>query len=147
MNLEIKDKNHSIATDKIIELIFKHDVISQMAISSFNHLYFNEIKNRKELEKVEFGFLYDTTEDKKVDFKLDINNHTINVWYKEVTPEFVHNAHSKNMGVHVWFCMNDEESDEIINHLLKCEVDIICSNHPSNVFKLREEFENVNVAN
>jgi glycerophosphoryl diester phosphodiesterase len=140
INLEIKDTNHSLAVEKIIQLLDKYNMKKETCISSFHHEYYNQIKNRFEVEDIEFGFLYDTSEGEKVSFEFE-NRHknTINVWYKEITKEFVDHAHSKGMGVQVWFCLKDEETDEVIRHMFECGVDVYCTNNPKRVIEIRNE--------
>ena len=141
LNIEIKDFRYTLAFQKCLELIEKYDMKSQIAMSSFKHQYYEEISKKNECDKIEFGFLYDTTENKKLEFKLDHPNSTINVYFKEITPEFVQKFHDKGIGVHAWFCMNDVESEEIIKYLINCDVDVICSNKPKEALSHREASE------
>jgi len=141
INIEIKDANYSECFSKVLEMINSHDMKNQIAIASFKHQYWNEIKNKNEIEQIEFGFLYDTTEDQKCDIVLDSErkNSSINVWYKEVTEEFVSKAHEKNIAVHTWFKMDDPETDDDFKHLMNCGVDIICTNSPTRALLMRSE--------
>ena len=43
MNLEIKDWRVDLVFPKVIELIEKYDYFDQIAISSFNHQYYQKI--------------------------------------------------------------------------------------------------------
>ena len=54
-----------------MELVKKYDMISQIAISSFKHQYWEEIKKMDEIGNIEFGFLYDTTLGQQVDIILN----------------------------------------------------------------------------
>lgn len=141
LNIEIKDFNYSLTFQKIHELISKYDMKQQIAISSFKHEYWEEIKKLDEIDNIEFGFLYDTTDNKKINFDLDKPNSTINVWYKEINPDFVRQFHEKSIGVHVWFCMNDIESDDVLHYLINCGVDVICSNTPDKALMMREAIQ------
>ena len=113
---------------------------NQIAISSFKHQYWEELKKTEETEKIEFGFLYDTTHDQVAEFVFNSErkNSTINVWYKEITPEFVQKAHSYDIAVHCWFCMSDVETDELMKYLMECGVDVICCNHPEQAMEIRD---------
>lgn len=143
LNIEIKDPNYSLALEKILELIVKYEMKEQIAISSFKHQYWQEIKKFEHVSDIEFGFLYDTTEGKNEEIKFECPNSTMNLWYKEIRPELVKKAHEMGIGVHVWFCMDDEETDELINYLIECEVDVICSNAPKKVINVRESLMGV----
>jgi len=101
-----------------------------------------KLKKVNEVEQIEFGFLYDTTEDQKCEFVLDSErkkNSTINVWYREITQEFVQKAHENFIAVHCWFCMDDNETDDVFRHLMSCGVDVICTNSPFRAMELRNE--------
>jgi glycerophosphoryl diester phosphodiesterase len=139
VNIEIKDPQIVIATEKVIELITKLGCMNQIAISSFKLEYFNQIQRIQDAKEIEFGFLYDTTEGQKVEFGLHFPNNTINVHYKEVNIELVEAAHKKGMGIQCWFCMNDVEDYETISYLIRCNVDVICCNDPINSLKIRDQ--------
>jgi len=100
-----------------------------------------KLKKNNEIEQIEFGFLYDTTDDQKCEFVLDSErkNSTINVWYKEITPEFVQKAHENSIAVQCWFRMDDNETDDVFRHIMTCGVDVICTNSPSRAIELRNE--------
>jgi glycerophosphoryl diester phosphodiesterase len=143
INIEIKDKNYELCIHKVIALVNEHEMDRQIAISSFKHEYWEEINKLNQVSmkmynspRVEFGFLYDVDQ---FDYIFDRPNSTINLWYKNVNSELVKKAHESNMGVHVWFMMNDVETDEIYEYLFVCGVDIICSNHPNRVLEIRDK--------
>lgn len=137
MNIEIKDFQISLCAKIVIDLVLKTEMHNQVALSSFKLNYYDEIL--KHPTSIEFGFIYDTTENKKCNFIFDnIIGHTINVWHKEITPEFVNKAHESGLGVHVWFCMGDEEDEEVYKYLFDCGVDIICCNLPHRAIAYRD---------
>jgi glycerophosphoryl diester phosphodiesterase len=141
MNIEIKDTQHVKCMKKILELLDIHNLKNQACISSFQHEYFSEIRSNEQLENIEFGFLYDTTEGQKMEIEYEGRPKcTLNVWYKEINPEFVNLAHSKGFGVHVWFCLDDIETDDVIRYMFQCGVDIYCTNNPKRVLEIRNDF-------
>ena len=120
-------------------------MFEQIQISSFHHEYYNIIKNYNEKQKInkkiEFGFLYDeqsNNNNKKIEFNHKFN--TINIYYKDISKNIVENAHKNNMGVMVWFGMNDEENEKIWENLINLDVDSICSNFPNKAKIFRDEY-------
>jgi glycerophosphoryl diester phosphodiesterase len=140
VNIEIKDKDTIQCMIKIVELVHKFDIRDQIAISTFENNHWEEMKKISDNYCIELGYLYDNTENKTVVYEYDENkrNSTINIWYQGVTQEFVHNAHSNNIAVHCWFCMNDDENEEVISYLIQCGVDVICSNSPREAIEIRD---------
>lgn len=143
LNLEIKDPNPKEAFHEVYKLIVENNMFGEISISSFNHKYFDEIKLKELDGSLEFGFLFDTTENQK--FEINYNNprSTVNMWYKEITPEFVQKAHDNNIGVLAWFMFSDNETDDLIKYLIDCKVDVICSNDPKSVMRIRENVLNI----
>ena len=141
INIEIKDPNHSECLHQILNIVRFHNMTKQVAFSSYKHEYWHEIKKIDETESFEFGFLYDTTEGQVCEFVLNQERQksTLNVWYKEVTPELVEKAHQNNIAVHCWFCMADPETEDIFRFLMNSGVDVICTNSPSLALRIREE--------
>lgn len=139
INIEIKDKSHKKCLDQVLSIVRELNMDDQIAISSFQHEYWHEL--RKMNEFIEFGFLYDTTEGQTCEFCFDQDrkNNTLNVWYKEVTPELVEKAHKNELAVHCWFCMADVETEDIFRYLFNCGVDVVCTNSPSLAMKIRDE--------
>jgi glycerophosphoryl diester phosphodiesterase len=141
INIEIKDYQYSLCFKRIYELILKYEMIDSVAISSFKHQYWNEIQNIKGINQIEFGFLYDTTENQKVEFIYENRSgSTINVWYKQITKEFVQRAHDNGIGVLAWFCLDDKEDEHIYRFMFECGVDVLCCNKPNNALVHRELF-------
>jgi glycerophosphoryl diester phosphodiesterase len=141
INIEIKDKNYEQCLGKVLNLISEFEMRNQIAISSFKHEYWEEVSKLK--AEVEFGFLYETDQ---CDYLFDKPFSTLNIWYQNVKPELVRRAHESNMGVHVWFKMDDIETEEIYEFLFVCEVDVICSNFPKKVLEIRDKkfsFDNI----
>ncbi len=141
VNIEIKDTNLSECFTVILNLINQHEMNRQVAISSFQHDYWEEIKKKEKHTQIEFGFLYDTAEGQICEFILteERRNSTINLWYKEVNPDIVQKAHEKNIAVHCWFGMADPETEEIFKYLMECGTDIICTNTPQLAMKVRDD--------
>jgi glycerophosphoryl diester phosphodiesterase len=139
LNIEIKDFNISECLQKVLDLIHKYEMKNQIAISSFKHQYWEEIK-KLNLE-IEFGFLYDTSDEQEVQFVFDEarRNTTLNVWYKDVNPELVNKAHEFQMAVLCWFRKKDNESEEELRYVMGCGVDIVCTNVPDVAIKVRQE--------
>jgi glycerophosphoryl diester phosphodiesterase len=140
VNIEIKDTNFSECLQLVLNTVNQYEMNNQIAISSFLHSYWEELKNINRFD-VEFGFLYDTSEGQSVEFVLEKErqNSTINVWYKEINPEFVKNAHDCNIAVQCWFSRHDDETEDILKYIIDCDVDVICTNHPTKVLKIRDE--------
>jgi glycerophosphoryl diester phosphodiesterase len=140
INVEIKDTNYSECFEKILEIINEQEMKNQLAISSFKHQYWEEIKKCN--ENIEFGFLYEPEDQEDLNsliFDSEKRNSTINIYYKEVSQELVKKAHDSNIAVHCWFKMNDEETEEIFRNLFSCGVDVVCTNSPDIALKIREE--------
>jgi glycerophosphoryl diester phosphodiesterase len=136
INIEIKDdKNYQLCLHKVLELVQRLEMDKQIAISSFKHEYWEEVNKIK--AEVEFGFLYEVDQ---IDYVFDRPRSTLNIWYKNITVELVKRAHSCGMGVHVWFKMDDIETEDIYQYLFSCGVDVICSNMPNLVLKIRDKF-------
>jgi glycerophosphoryl diester phosphodiesterase len=143
MNIEIKDKNFTLeCLEKVIELINCHGIKEQVALSTFEQHSWEHLKKICDCHSIESGYLYDNHDNRTIEIQYDITkqNATMNVWYGDITAEFVDKAHQNNIAVHCWFCLNDKEDEDTIMHLIKCEVDVICCNNPRNVIELRDKF-------
>ena len=64
----------------------------------------------------------------------------MNIIQKDINKEIVEKAHSKGYAVHCWFCMKNDESDEIYERLIKCGVDVICCNQPDKAKMFRDKY-------
>jgi glycerophosphoryl diester phosphodiesterase len=142
MNIEIKDKKVIETFNKIVELLDNYEMHSQIAISSFHHLYYDEIKKYNNARKIEFGFLWEDDCCLQSILNDPSNNCTLNIWQGLVTHDFVKCAHERGMGVLVWFKMLDDENDDIYENLFKYGVDVICSNYPHKVISARQRYYN-----
>jgi len=147
LNIEIKDENYTECFEVILNEIHRHQFKSQCAISSFNHKYWEEIKKSNEVDKIEFGFLFYSNEHIDISFDPEKRNSTLNLYYKDITEEFVKKAHQNNFGVHVWFENEDQESEEIFEILFNCGVDVVCTNSPMMAMKIRDKLYEVKVSN
>jgi len=141
LNLEIKDINFKLSFQKVYKLILDFNMQNQVAISSFHHDYYQEIKVNNLDSKIEFGFLYDNAEYRKKEIELSSKNSTINLYFKDINEEIFRKAHDSNIGVLAWFKMTDDETEEIIRNLIKCEIDVICTNDPRNLLRILKSLE------
>lgn len=139
INIEIKDPDPN-SIYPILELINKHDMSTQIAISSFFHFFWEELRKKQSETTIEFGFLFDSDEKEyEVNHHIERENHTLNVWYKDINQDLVKKAHDYKLAVQCWFCMTDPESEDIFRFLFECGVDIVCTNSPLMALKVREE--------
>jgi glycerophosphoryl diester phosphodiesterase len=135
VNIEIKDSNFETCLSIVLGIVTDLDMKRQIAISSFKHEYW-EIINKLD-NNIEFGFLYD---DYQFDYVFDKPFSTLNIWQGNINAEVVLKAHEANMGIQVWFKMDDEETSEVYEHLFTCGVDVICSNFPDRAIESRDLF-------
>ena len=143
MNIEIKEKESALeCIEIIIDRIIHHNINHQVAISTFEQSSWDDLKKICEFHSIEIGYLYDNHGSKEVEFFFDESKQysSMNVWQGNVTAEFVEIAHKNNIAVHCWFCLDDKEDEEVIHHLIKCGVDVICCNYPRNSLKIRDTF-------
>ena len=142
INIEIKDPNINDTFHEIIKLLEAKKMISQIAISSFHHGYYDLITkyNNEHDEKIEFGYLYfDKREEYRFKpYKFNTNGCSMNVYQRDVTKEMVDKAPENNIAVLVWFKMDDEESNELYRKLFDFGIDIICCNEPKNAKEFRD---------
>ena len=140
MNLEIKDPRVDLIFPYIINLIEEYDFFDQIALSSFNHEYYNKILeyNDNHEKKLVFGFIYHKNETNIFDFTK--KGHTLNVHWKDATKEVCDLAHKNGMAVQSWFSLTDEEGSQIYNQLIKNGVDAICCNSPLLAKKYRDNY-------
>ena len=140
INLEIKDNRKDVVFPVLVEYITKYDMFDQMELSSFNHGYYDLIKeyNGKHEKKIVFGFLYKKGKGNVEDLKLGFPLNTLNIYREDVTKEKVDLAHKNNMAVMAWFKMKDNDNEDTFNNLLDMGVDAICTNEP---VKAREAVE------
>jgi len=143
MNVEIKDKNFtSECLEKVIEMINHYEIKDQVALSTFEQHSWEHLKKACDCHSIESGYLYDNHDNRSIEIHYDISkqNATMNVWYGDITSEFVDKAHQNNIAVHCWFCLDDKGDEETITHLIRCEVDVICCNNPRHVMDIRDKF-------
>ena len=149
INIEVKDGRCDKLFPILVDLIKKYDMFEKISISSFHHKYAKYVSefNKNNDKKIEFGFLYR----KKLIFdlfKYDMENATLNVYYKDATKERCDKAHENGMALIAWFKMNDKENDEIYKELLDNGVDCIISNFPKQAKAYRDfYFSNFNKTN
>ena len=99
-------------------------------MSSFNHEYYNKVKeyNLINNKSLVFGFLYDKSQYYMFDYSK--RGSSLNIYWKDASKEVVEKAHVNGMAVLVWFDMKEEENEEIFKFLIDIGVDIICCNEP-----------------
>jgi len=144
LNLEIKDTNFKDAFYEVYRLINDYNMHNEIAISSFHHEYYEEIKMKNLHLTIEFGLLYDISEHRKNEVHFNFMNSTINLYFRDINQEIVKKAHEKNIGILAWFKMTDDETEEIIINLIKLKVDIICTNDPRKILKFINTLEFAN---
>ena len=145
INVELKDDRLELTFEKVIALIEKYKMHNQIAFSSFKHGYYDIVHKYSEKNKIplEFGFLYEDKEKKEKykPYRFDIGGKiSMNIIQKDINKEIVEKAHSKGYAVHCWFCMKNDESDEIYERLIKCGVDVICCNQPDKAKMFRDKY-------
>lgn len=142
INIEIKDPLIAETFDQVIKLVEKYSMRNQICISSFKHGYYDVIKNAtRGGQMIEFGFLFEEDLSSQVSLiNWDIQNVSINVHQKDITPELVEHAHKNNIAVLCWFLMKDEENDEVYDRLFQYKVDVICCNMPDKAMEFRNKY-------
>ena len=142
INVEIKDPNINDTFKEVIKLIEEKNMISQIAISSFHHEYYDLVLkyNNEHDEKIEFGYLYYDQRDKDdfKPYKFNTNGCSMNVYQKDITKEMVEKAHENNIAVLVWFKMKDKESNELYQKLFDYGIDVMCCNEPKKAKEFRD---------
>lgn len=136
LNIEIKDPNFNETFNEVYKLIVDYHMQNQIAISSFHHDYYEQLKIKNLDSLIEFGFLYDIAANRSNEIHFNSMNSTINLYYKEINEEIVSKAHENNIGVLAWFYMTDDETEDVILNLIKCKVDIICTNDPRKILNI-----------
>ena len=142
INVEIKDPNINDTFKEVIKLIEEKNMISQIAISSFHHEYYDLVLkyNNEHDEKIEFGYLYYDQRDKDdfKPYKFNTNGCSMNVYQKDITKEMVEKAHENNIAILVWFKMKDKESNELYQKLFDYGIDVMCCNEPKKAKEFRD---------
>lgn len=128
INIEIKDRQVALMIDLLIPMIDFFDIKNQIAISSFNHEYYNELVRRGLDKDYEFGFLHNY--DGEEEYYDWTKPGTINLYANCVSEEKVKLAHEKGRGVVVWFMKEGEETEQNFQILINHGVDVICTNFP-----------------
>ncbi len=143
MNLEIKDWRVDQVFPKIIELLEKYDYFDQIAISSFNHRYYQKIvefnQNNTYGKKLSFGFLYGGGSNSK-NYPYNFGNNTLNLLWKKINKNVCDKAHANGMAVFAWFYMGVDETDQILRQLFDSGIDILCTNDPRKAKKFRYKY-------
>ena len=143
MNLEIKDWRVDQVFPKIIELIEKYDYFDQIAISSFNHRYYQKIvefnQNNTYGKKLSFGFLYGGGSNSK-NYPYNLGNNTLNLLWTKINKRVCDKAHANGMAVFAWFYMGIDETDQILRQLFDSGIDILCTNDPRKAKKFRYKY-------
>lgn len=143
VNIEIKDNSLNEAFSQIIKLVEKYEMHNQIAISSFNHGYYELVQNyiRNKGKISEFGLLYDeyftVIGSANTPFAWNISGVSYNIYQKDVSFEFVEKAHKNGNSVMAWFKMTDEENEKVYERLMRSGVDVICCNEPTKAIEYR----------
>ena len=143
MNLEIKDWRIDLVFQKIIELIVKYDYFDQIAISSFDHRYYQKVvefnQNNTYGKNLSFGFLYGGGSNSKF-YQYHLPNNSLNVLWTKINKGVCDRAHRHGMAVMAWFYMGVDETDHLLKHLFDSGIDILCSNDPVKAKKFRYKY-------
>ena len=143
MNLEIKDWRVDQVFPKIIELLEKYDYFDQIAISSFNHRYYQKIvefnQNNTYGKKLSFGFLYGGGSNSH-NYPYNLGNNTLNLLWTKINKRVCDKAHANGMAVFAWFYMGVDETDQILRQLFDSGIDILCTNDPRKAKKFRYKY-------
>jgi len=133
INLEIKDPRIDIVFPYITNLIEKYDYFNQIAISSFNHRYYQKVldfnANNKYGKKLVFGFLHGAGFNSHL-YQYNQRRNSINILWSKISKSVCRKAHAKGMAVFVWFYMGIKETYHMYKKLFDSGIDIICSNEP-----------------
>jgi len=140
LNLELKDPNLKETLLAVYKLVDEYDMHNEVQISSFRFGYWDALIETGLHSKIEFGFLHERSLEKKLEIGFNKKRSMINLWYKDVTKEIVDQAHENHIGVMAWFCMDDDETDEILLNLMHMKTDVICTNEPRRALRLRENY-------
>lgn len=152
INIEIKELRTNISiVEKILELVEAVEMLDSIQISSFQHEHYKKVKKYNEEHKtnIEFGFLYPPAFMKEFEqyfgkkYNLNIPGNSVNIFHADITPELVEKAHKNKMAVMAWFDYEDKsEDEEIIISLFNNKVDVICTNEPGKLKKIRDDVLN-----
>jgi len=140
LNIELKDPQIEKTMNAVLSIIDRFRIRHQIAISSFKHEYFNELK-RLNVTDIEFGFLHNSKCKEDLTYDLTRALTTCNFNAKFVTKEIVETAHKYNVAILVWFSTEkNEENEQEYSRILSYGVDIICVNYIDLAVKTRENF-------
>lgn len=139
MNLECKDKKVSRMYDHLLPLIDSYDLKNQIAISSFNHEYHDELLRRGLEHEYEFGFLYNAHGQEDPQYNWERKG-TMNIYADLATEEKIKLAHSNGNSVMVWFWRQPEESEDFFLRIIQLGVDVICTNYPDVAIRARSRY-------
>jgi glycerophosphoryl diester phosphodiesterase len=143
INIEIKDDRIETAFNKVIEVVEKHEMLNQIAISSFKHEYYDHIQryNKSKGVQIEFGFLYERVGQPKFrEYNYDVQDATLNIPQIDINADIVKKIREKHNGVFAWFTMTDEENENRYKYLLDIGVDVICCNYPDKAKVFRDKY-------
>ena len=133
MTLEIKDPRCDLVFPEIIKLIVKYDYFDQIALSSFNHNYYNKVlefnNNNKYGKKIVFGFLGGIGFNVH-NFNFNKRRNSLNALWLKISKNVCKKAHVNGMAVYVWLYLGVKETYDLYKKLFDCGIDILCSNQP-----------------
>lgn len=143
INIELKDGQIKETFKEVTSLLEKYEMFNQIAISSFKHEYYEEIKTYP--KKIEFGFLYHEKghkEYKPINF--NVNDCSMNIHIQDMNEEMVNKIHEKGLAAMCWCPMKQKEDDQLYEKLFKMGVDILCCNEPNKAILCRNKFFGLN---
>jgi glycerophosphoryl diester phosphodiesterase len=139
INIELKDPEIKETLKEVMKLVEKYDMTNQIAFSSFNHEYAEELKNYP--TQFEFGYLYEDKNDKNfLPYKFNVSNCSMNVYCNDVDAEFVKKAHERGIAVMCWCSSQNEENEQFYSKLFSYGIDVLCCNEPDKAVLFRNKF-------
>ena len=143
VNIELKDPNIKETFNRVIKLIERKKMINQIALNSYEPLYYEYVThyNKIHKNKIEFGKNFHASIlPFLIHYQFNEKKICLNIYHKEITKEIVDRAHLFGDAVMAWFKMTDIENEKIYKHLIDCGVDIISSNEPNKAKTFRDNY-------
>ena len=139
INIELKDPEVKETLKEVMKLVEMYDMSNQIAFSSFNHKYAEELKHYP--TPFEFGYLYDDkTEKTFIPYNFNVSNCSMNIYCNDVDADFVKKAHDKGIAVMCWCSSKNEENEQFYNKLFSLGIDVLCCNEPDKAVEFRNKF-------
>lgn len=139
VNIELKDPEIELTFKKVMELVEKYNMIDEIAISSFKHAYYEEVK--KYPKKLEFGFLYEDQKDPNfIPYNFNVHNCSMNINIKDVTKEIIKKVHENGNALMAWCDFNLPEDEKLYEKVFKLGIDVLCCNEPEKAQMFRDKY-------